>query len=56
MLVVGDHGPTVDEAVDMNSRMDPAETALVKVMCLQAIGLCASYALKKRPKNLGSSV
>lgn len=31
MLVVGDQGPTVDEAIDMNSRMNPAETTVVRV-------------------------
>ena len=31
MLVVGDHGPTVDEAVNMNNRMNPVETTLVRV-------------------------
>jgi len=37
MLVVGDHGPLVDEAVDMNSRMDPAITTLVKVCSLYSL-------------------
>ena len=34
MLVIGDHGPNVDEAVAMNSRMNPSETTLVKVQYL----------------------
>jgi len=49
MLVIGDHGPNVDEAVNMNSRMNPAETTLVK------LADCGGMVLEEQPAKLAES-
>ena len=38
MLMVGDNSPHSDDVVDMNSRMDPEKTELMKVITLSERG------------------
>ncbi|XP_067934875.1 protein NDRG1-like isoform X2 [Watersipora subatra] len=49
MLVVGDHGPTVDETVNMNNRMDPTNTTLLKLQD------CGGMVLEEAPAKLAES-